>query len=144
MTLDISMIRVKPQDGLHDCGVTVLEYLTGISRNTIAADIGHDGHIEVEGEEQLVGMRTEELISWLHKKGYTIEHISSKACAESEHADKEVPSRIVDNIEEEMAEKVAIIMTRKTSTAPNRIFVCHHVCAWVGNVSIDPVVGVEC
>ncbi len=141
MALDISTINLQAQNTLHDCAVTVLEYLTGTHRKTIVADIGHDGSIEVNCKKKLIGVHAEEIVRWLEENGYETTRLLSRAWAEEEHPSKEPCFILVDDVRSKVDKNIAIVETRTVSINSGTQFRTDHVYAWIGDVAIDPGFG---
>ena len=68
---------VAPQDNNYGCVFCTLEYLTGVSRNQIAKEIGHDGSDKIDDAPEphcYATLESYESIHWLYKRGlYAVE-----------------------------------------------------------------------
>jgi len=153
--MEWSNVQLIPQGKCWRCTVTTLEYLTGIPRDDIIRDLGHDGGIRpksirdklkeggpVFADEDCLrlGVLESETLWWLFKKGINATYLKTKQflvyelCQEKSHDAIYCPSQ--DELWESILGKCALL-AKELFPEKN---IWHHV-AWLAGTTFDPATG---
>lgn len=139
----------KPQENCWTCIPTALEYITGIDRETILSEMGHDGSQIVYNSGIDPGRRAsfsdEEVAWWIAKRNLSSIEIITKEAASKWWADSDpkyifsaqfLPTR--EYLKTFLMHKKALL-----TVTSKRFENQYHCVAWLGFCIIDPVDGLK-